>query len=101
MKGYENRIAINETLQTLKIRVENIVIASIIAGVHLSQLFEVIELQTKAVILLKEEGLWEEGIATNINGSVKEGIRNGLKWSKDHLHFEKIEIAEMWKQFIE
>lgn len=99
MKGYENRIAINETLQTLKIRVENIVIASI-ADVHLSQLFEVIALQTKAVILLKEEGLWEEGIATNINGSVKEGIRNGLRWSKDHLHFEKTEIAEMWEKFI-
>lgn len=81
MKGYENRIAINETLQTLKIRVENIVIASI-ADVHLSPLFEVIALQTKAVILLKE------------------GIRNGLKWSKDHLHFEKTEIAEMWKKFI-
>lgn len=100
MKGYENRIAINDTLNTLKTRVENIVIASI-ADCHLSPLFEVIALQTKAAILLKEEGLWEEGIATNINGSVKEGIRNGLRWSKDHLYFEKTEIAEMWKKFIE
>lgn len=100
MDGYENRIAIIETLQALKINIENIVIASI-AGVHLSPLFDVIALQTKAALLLKEEGLWEEGIATNINGSVKEGIRNGLRWSKDHLHFEKQEVAEMWKQFIE
>ena len=100
MKGYENRIAINETLKMLKIRVENIVIASI-AGVRLTPLYELIELQTHATILLKEEGLWEEGIATNINGSVKQGIKNGLRWSKDHLHFEKIEIAEMWKMFIE
>ena len=100
MKGYENRIAIIETLQTLKNKVENIVIASI-ADCHLIPLFEVISIQTKATILLKEEGLWEEGIATNINGSVKEGIRDGLRWSKDHLHFEKTEIAEMWKKFIE
>lgn len=100
MKGYENRIAINDTLNTLKTRVENIVIASI-ADCHLNPLFEVIALQTKAAILLKEEGLWEEGIVTNINGSVKEGIRDGLRWSKDHLHFEKTEIAEMWKKFIE
>ena len=100
MNGYENRIAINETLKTLKIRVKDIVISSI-AGVRLNPLYELIELQTRAVILLKEEGIWEEGIITNINRYVKEGIRNGLRWSKDHLLFEETEIAEMWKKFIE
>lgn len=99
MKGYENRIAINETLNALKTRVENLVIASI-AGVDLGTTFELIQLQTRAAIHLKDEGLDEEGIAANINGSVKTGIRQGLQWSKTHLHFEDTQVVEMWRKFI-
>lgn len=100
MKGYENRIICSETLNALRIRVENLVIAST-AGVDLgTTTFELIQLQTRAAIHLKDEGLDEEGIAANINGSVKTGIRQGLEWSRIHLHFEDTQMDEMWRKLI-